>query len=162
MAVINNANTAHVTGRLKREPHFFAAGKDNSRNVAITVRYAANNGKDTREVELLGHVPPTKDGEVNQESVYSLMVRGSRVEIYYEPNTKRYTDASGKTVYTMVNDVVRGGVELLDTKAETEALRERNAAADTKRAEKAQTATAEPSAPVAQATAPAAAVDPLA
>lgn len=119
MAQINTSNFAQVTGRLVAAPKVFEPNKDNSRGVALTVWYRSGFGKDSviRNVDLKGFIPANEDGSVREGSVYSFMEKGSLVQIAYEPQVENYTGANGK-VYKNVNQIVRGGVTLMDPKAD--------------------------------------------
>ncbi|MGB3676591.1 MAG: hypothetical protein WA988_19345, partial [Candidatus Nanopelagicales bacterium] len=71
-----------------------------------------------RFVELTAYVPAE-----NGEGVYSYVVRGSKVSVFYEPYTQVLT-RGGKTVYEATNEIKN--VVLEETKAETAARRQRN------------------------------------
>ena len=127
MTQINANNFAKVTGRLTRDPVFFTNG-DGSQTVKPNLAYSeefVRNGQtepQPRYIELTGYIP---EGKGN--GVYAYIVRGSKVGLFYEPYTQVFK-RDGKTVYEPTNEIKN--VVLEETKAETAARRQRNAADD--------------------------------
>ena len=129
----NAQNSGIVIGRLSKAVAAFQNG-DRSRKMMVTLA-VPNNYKDaqgnttTEFVSLEGFVPADK-----QDGVYGLMHEGDLVAIGYHLKSNNYTDkTSGEQVYGQVCRI--DSIELLETKAVTEARAQRKAEEAAKAAE---------------------------
>lgn len=125
MANVRNQGTA--IGRLTKDIAAFK-NADGSRKMMVTLavqnNYKDSEGKTTSEfISLEGFVPKDKE-----DGVYALMHEGDLVGIGYSVKTNNYTDKDGNPQYGQVLRI--NDIELLETKATTDARAAKKAAGD--------------------------------
>lgn len=126
---MNLRNYGIATGRLTRDPQVFD-NKDGSRKVLFTLA-AQDNFRDRKDVRNSQFLPfeafISKDSFTkNGLGVYALMHKGDKVTIQYTVKTPSF-EKDGQTQYKVA--LVPENVDLLESKATTEARQAQNAAA---------------------------------
>lgn len=123
----NPANIVSITGRLTREPVFFA-NKDGSQKVKATIavqdnfRSGPDKKRDSQFIAVEQFLPATLG-----KGAWANVTKGSQIQALAHLESNTY-EKDGETVYGGIIVVV-DSVNYLETKAETEARRNANAAA---------------------------------
>lgn len=125
---MNTRNFGIVTGRLAADPVVFD-NKDGSKKVKVKLavqdnfKSGADQTKKTKFVELDAFI--NADRAANGLGVYGMMHKGDQVTLQYTLDPNSY-EKDGQTVY--VTNLLIQNVDLLESKAVTDARAAKNAA----------------------------------
>ena len=125
---MNIRNYGIATGRLTRDPQVFE-NKDDSRKVLFTIA-AQDNFRDRKDQRNSQFLP--MDAFISKDSftknglgVYALMHKGDKVTVQYTVKTPSF-EQNGETIYKVA--LVPENIDLLESKATTDARQAQNAA----------------------------------
>lgn len=123
----NPNNSANVIGNLASAPKIMPHANGTS-GTALTTVYARNNYRnkdgntDSVRVDLEEFI-----SDVNKPGAYAFLEEGMLVSVNYSIANADYTAKDGQQVYGMKLQVNRGGIQMLESKADTTARQNRKA-----------------------------------